>query len=231
MAPSSMYGRTTFWERYPWKKIEILNPIRLWCLSNGFSKLKDFSEWTTTSLWHSWKSLSPPAQLLPLLPTLLDHLSGCTPLNLQCRDTRCWGSSKYSVKQGYASLLADIPGPPPSKIWSFVWSGPSLPKINAFIWVMVHNKILTAENLQKRGIVGPSRCALCMASEESIQHLFFECPLSIHIWDLMIAPLRSLFHPPSNWNDMFVHWKQRYVGSFNKKLLFASLWRQTPNFI
>jgi hypothetical protein len=96
---------------------------------------------------------------------------------------------------------------------------------------MVHNKILIDENIQKRGIAGPSRCALCMASEESIQHLFFECPLSIQIWDLMISPLRSLFPSPSNLNDMFVHWKQIYVGSFNKKLLFANLWRWTPNFI
>jgi hypothetical protein len=92
-------------------------------------------------------------------------------------------------------------------------------------------KIITAENLQKRGIAGPSRCALCMASEESIQHLFFECPFTLKIWDLMITSLQSKFHPPSNWNDMFIHWKQIYAGNFNKKLIFASLWRQTPKFI
>jgi hypothetical protein len=144
------------------------------------------NNWSMALLERFIASCSAPLHFYP--PSLIIS-SRCTPLNLQCRDTRCWGSSKYSVKQGYSSLLTYIPGPPPSNIWSFVWYGPSLPKINTFIWVMVHKKILTAENLQKRGIVGPSRCALCMDFEEPIQHLFFECPLSIQIWDLMITPL------------------------------------------
>jgi hypothetical protein len=31
---------------------------------------------------------------------------------------------------------------------------PSLPKVNIFCWLMVHGKILTTENLKKRGILG-----------------------------------------------------------------------------
>jgi len=50
--------------RAPLEKIEILNPFKLWCISNDYSKLQDFSKWIVNDLWQSWKNLSPPDQLL-----------------------------------------------------------------------------------------------------------------------------------------------------------------------
>jgi ribonuclease HI len=39
--------------------------------------------------------------------------------------------------------------------------------------------------------------------------------------------------PPlsENWNDLFISWKQRYVGSFKNKKQFTLLWRQIPKFV
>jgi hypothetical protein len=36
-------------------------------------------------------------------------------------------------------------------------------KVKLFCWLMFENKILTWDNLTKRGIIGPSRCVLCGA--------------------------------------------------------------------
>jgi hypothetical protein len=51
----------------------------------------------------------------------------------------------------------------------------SLPKVNTLCWVMVHGKLLTGDNIQKRGFQGTTRCVLCSEHGESFQHLFLEC--------------------------------------------------------
>ena len=48
-------------------------------------------------------------------------------------------------------------------------------KIKCFIWLLINNKILTWDNLSKRGWIGPSRCGLCGSGDDSIQHIFVEC--------------------------------------------------------
>jgi hypothetical protein len=55
--------------------------------------------------------------------------------------------------------------------------------------LLVHGKILTAENLLKHGIQGPSRCPFFLSASESISHLFLECPFSSQVWNLIYLPL------------------------------------------
>jgi hypothetical protein len=96
---------------------------------------------------------------------------------------------------------------------------------------MAHGKLLTVDNLQKHGIVGPSRCVLCKGAIETIQHLFFECPFSIQVWDLLYRDLQSRYSPPSNWNDMFLNLKQTYSSTFIHKPIFKRIWKAVPKFI
>jgi hypothetical protein len=91
--------------------------------------------------------------------------------------------------------------------------------VNTFIWIMVHGKLLMTENIQKQGIVGPSRCPLCAKALQTMQHLFFDCSFSKKIGTIVCSTFPS-YNLPSNWTEMFVHWKQRYDGNFNKKHLF-----------
>jgi hypothetical protein len=128
-------------------------------------------------------------------------------------------------------LVAGLPRPPHSKLWSFIWLEPSLPKINDFYWVLVQGKLLTIENLKKRGIVGPCWCALCKSAAKSSQHIFFDCALSKQIWNQIYYLLVPHYNPPSTCNDMFICWKQRYVVKFTKKPLLASLWKVIPKFV
>jgi hypothetical protein len=46
----------------------------------------------------------------------------------------------------------------------------------------VHGKVLTGENLLKRGFQGPFRCPLCEKNYESIQHLFWDCEFTKQVW-------------------------------------------------
>jgi len=38
-------------------------------------------------------------------------------------------------------------------MWNYVWNPGGLPKVNIFNWILVHDRLLTADNLQ-RGLQG-----------------------------------------------------------------------------
>lgn len=56
-------------------------------------------------------------------------------------------------------------------------------KIKLFIWLVQHKKILTWDNIRKRGVLGPSRCQLCEAHEETIENLLNNYNLTSSLWD------------------------------------------------
>jgi hypothetical protein len=73
----------------------------------------------------------------------------------------------------------------PMEQWGNIWDSPQWPKIKIFKWLVLHNRILTWENLRKRGFIGPSRFHLCQAKEETTNNLLDECNYTTEIWDWM----------------------------------------------
>ena len=97
---------------------------------------------------------------------LFTSLHGKTPINKSSKDHIGWGKNgMYTVKEGYKKLNMEPMAN--ESLWKKVWHSDNIPKVNSFIWTLMHNKLLTAENLKKRGIAGPSRCALCNSESET----------------------------------------------------------------
>ena len=67
--------------------------------------------------------------------------------------------------------------------WKNIWTLNLWTKVALFAWVIVKGRILTCENLQKRGIHGPSQCCLCSQAKETTNHLLDSCPFAAAIWD------------------------------------------------
>ena len=63
-------------------------------------------------------------------------------------------------------------------------------KIKCFVWLALKNIILTWDNLVSRVWYGPSCCWLCHSEEETIQHIFLECSLTISIFEA----LKNIYH-------------------------------------
>ena len=57
------------------------------------------------------------------------------------------------------------------------------PKVNIFFWILLQNKVLTIDNLIKRGFVIINRCALCKKDGESVDHITLHYPFTRKIWD------------------------------------------------
>jgi len=66
-----------------------------------------------------------------------------------------------------------------------IWKWNIAPKFKCFWWLVIHNAILTWDNLSKRGIYGPSRCVLCSDDTEDINHLFVFCRFTKYIWSCL----------------------------------------------
>jgi hypothetical protein len=50
------------------------------------------------------------------------------------------------------------------------------------MWLFSQNKVMTRDNLRRRGMPKPLECSLCKEIE-IVKHLFFECLISELLWD------------------------------------------------
>nr|CAE04633.3 OSJNBa0028I23.15 [Oryza sativa Japonica Group] len=107
------------------------------------------------------------------------------------KDRFTWDASKngtFTVNSMYKKLMFGNVIPRQSFIWKL-----RLPlKIKIFLWYLKEGVILTKDNLAKRRWKGSLRCCFCR-SHETIQYLFFDCPMVIfrgthwaRLWSLLL---------------------------------------------
>ena len=81
-------------------------------------------------------------------------------------------SGKFTVKFLYKALELDSLVYFPMKI---IWNSRVQPKVSFFAWEASWGKVLTLDQIQKRGWALANRCYLCHINEESIDHLLIHC--------------------------------------------------------
>jgi hypothetical protein len=69
-------------------------------------------------------------------------------------------------------------------------------KLILFMWLSLHDRILTGENFRRRGGIGPTACSLCLQDEETTQHLMVSCEITQQIWKEVCGLLKL----NGNWN-------------------------------
>lgn len=79
---------------------------------------------------------------------------------------------KYTVKTFYVMYEE---GPHVISSISKFWKIKAPMRVMVFGWLMLHNKILTVDNLVKRGWELVNRCCLCREQAETVKHLFRNC--------------------------------------------------------
>ena len=144
--------------------------------------------------WIGWKELLPLAHLVDAAATFLSSLHGMSPTCVATRDHIRWGKTgQYTVKEGYKRLSLEPAAA--DRLCKKVWHPGNITKVNIFTWILMHHKLLTAKNLRKRGIVSPSRCALCNMEEETTSHIFLQCKISLKFWKSVLPPFLVLNLP------------------------------------
>ncbi|XP_078150358.1 uncharacterized protein LOC144545680 [Carex rostrata] len=103
-----------------------------------------------------------------------------------------------------------------------IWKLKVPPRMRVFAWLMVLNKILTVDNLMRRGWSMVNRCVLCKNSSESVLHLFEQCQVSVQVYTQaaqavhMVIPITGAIREiiENNYNAQFVIWPERCTRIF-----------------
>jgi len=72
----------------------------------------------------------------------------------------------------------------PYQFANMIWFPSSNPKMAVCLLRALHGKLLTRDFLKSIGVSDIDARALCNSSQESNQHLFFECQFSTYLWSL-----------------------------------------------
>jgi hypothetical protein len=211
--------------------MESLHTVKKKIQQGSFTKVKDF--WIPTQErqpWRKWKTSRTELQIMEeidLLPWQECMQNRKIP-SKEGPDVLRWGHSTsdiFSVKEAY-HLQGNPPSQIPETIWSTVWQPFLWPKVSFFLWLTAQNRILTWDNLRKRGFTGPSRCTLCQQNEETMEHLLNNCHYSQQIWDWGAQAMRRSQRHRDSIRDTIVNWE---TISFHNPIL-QRIWQLLPGF-
>ena len=63
-----------------------------------------------------------------------------------------------------------------------IWKAKAEPKCKIFAWILLHRKILSADNLERRGWPHDPLCKMCNSAPETPAHLCKDCPYTSAVW-------------------------------------------------
>ena len=91
---------------------------------------------------------------------------------LRCigEDKICWTPAKsrgFEVSSYYQTLLGVCTQSFP---WRSIWKQKVPSKVAFFVWIAALGKILTCDNLMKRGYTMASWCCMCQCNGEAVDH-------------------------------------------------------------
>jgi len=123
-------------------------------------------------------------------------------LDESSEDTIVWtleSSGQYSSKSAYAIQFA---GQVQSSFPALIWNAWAPPKCKFFLWLLLQNRLWTSARLQLRHWKNNYFCALCERNLETAHHLFFECPYSRLVWQLVATWSGCPSLQPTSWKEV-----------------------------
>ena len=143
--------------------------------------------------WYTAEDLNLGGSYSTIWNNYIAGLIGAGIRLIDCSDDLVWtykkNSGSITAKAAYDCIVCSHIPPAANHADSFLWNKALPNKISCFIWLSLRNRILTWENLQKRGFHGPGICALCCSDEETVEHLFINCSVwrtvADHVCDLL----------------------------------------------
>jgi hypothetical protein len=157
-----------------------------------------------------------------------EMISCCNQVSLSDQEDKIvWnlGKKGFSVNSMYKKKMEDqvlIP-------YKFLWKSKLPHKIKVLFWLVARNKILTRDNLMKRNWIGSLDCCF-YGVDESIDHLFFHCPIAKYMWRVIQVAL-NLRLIPNSISNLYDNWlckpkdKTANLVLFGCGALFWAIWR------
>lgn len=122
-------------------------------------------------------------------------------------------ASAYTLIQGNPDLGAD---------WTWLWKLRLPQKLKAFLWTILHGKLLTNHMRMKRGLTNDPTCPFC-CKDEDITHLFRDCYKAKEVWFATFARIWCLDMLRKPWID-WLKSNARNKNHFSKDLSWYTVY-------
>lgn len=145
--------------------------ISLWKLRNAEPLLDYFRIPMTRQAYNEFLELQNELSEMP--PAVLDEND---------RWVFIWGHQSYSSSKFYQYQFRSLQ---PHRSITWIWKTKCVPKIKFFAWLLLNDRLNTRNILRRRKkfLEEGYNCVLCQDGvEETIEHLFFDCPLAVSRW-------------------------------------------------
>ncbi|KAE8655645.1 hypothetical protein F3Y22_tig00117021pilonHSYRG00092 [Hibiscus syriacus] len=84
-------------------------------------------------------------------------------------------SGKCTVKTAF-SVLNRSNWDTENKLWNLAWEFDGWQRIRQFLWLILHNRLMTNVERTRRGLTMDSTCPTSREGDETISHVLWECP-------------------------------------------------------
>uniref|UniRef100_A0A5B7BC66 Reverse transcriptase zinc-binding domain-containing protein n=1 Tax=Davidia involucrata TaxID=16924 RepID=A0A5B7BC66_DAVIN len=88
--------------------------------------------------------------------------------------------------------------------WKLVWHPKAIPRCSFILWLAIREKLNTQDKILRYGGISAMKCTFCQQPTETINHLFFDCPFTLNIWEHILVDC-GLVWTPSRWQHT-VNW-------------------------
>ncbi|CAI9754113.1 unnamed protein product [Fraxinus pennsylvanica] len=145
-----------------------------------------------STLYSEDNSMAPNYPIAGFLPDeVLDNLNlCCLPRDELEDDIRIWnlaGNDQFSLASAYLALL-DLGFSNDQGYWDLVWQWQGPQRIRAFLWLCMHNKLLTNYDRNRRHLTDDPSYPICHNGVETISHVLRDCLIAKALW-LKLLPL------------------------------------------
>ena len=112
--------------------------------------------------------------------------------------------------------------PPRDFPWRSIWNPIVPPKLGFFAWEASWGKVLTLDQLKRKGIPLVNRCRLCEENEETIDHLLIHCSRAKLLWDFLLAITNLHWVFPCTVRQLLLAWQSASIGKKRKRVWMAA---------
>ena len=68
--------------------------------------------------------------------------------------------------------------------WKGIWSVKVPKRVLFFIWIAALGRILTLDNLMRKGLPLVNWCCMCRSNGESVYHVLLHCDVAHALWGM-----------------------------------------------
>jgi hypothetical protein len=157
---SARFWQDSWQQLKPLKELAELTPLQQALNQDPSLKVKDlWKPLEARQTWRQWKTSSQDLRVPDDLNLSAWHYhAGRRKIPIrEGPDILRWGhstSGNFSVKEAYY-LQGNYHNQETDNIWNKIWNKALWPKVSTFLWLIIHNRILTWDNLRKGASLGP----------------------------------------------------------------------------